>query len=394
MAHDSMNQVVHQGNTVAKNANNKRRWGSKQKSNHVQQPPPKRQNVARIYTVGSNENKAYAGNLPYCNKFPGDAPVAYSPYRLSPSEMQELSTQLQELSDNGFIRPSSSPWGAPVLYVKKKDGSFRSKEEHEEYLKLILELLKKDELYAKFSKYDFWLPKVQFLGHVIDREAKPMTKLTQKSVKFDWGEKQEASFQLLKQKLCSAPILALPEGSETFVVYYDASHKGLGPVLMQREKVTTYASNQKELNMRQRRWLELLSDYNYEIRYHPGKANVVADALSRKVETIAYRLELLEQLSRVHSTFHVSNLKKCLSDETLAISLDEIQIDDKLHFIEEPIEIMDREVKRLKESHILIVKVCWNLRRGLEFTWERDDQFQKKYPQLFANLAPSSNTTT
>ncbi|GJY71024.1 hypothetical protein Tco_0474727 [Tanacetum coccineum] len=101
---------------------------------------------------------------------PGATPVARSPYRLAPSEMLDLSTQLQELSDKGFIRPSSSPWGAPVLFVKKKDGSF-SKEEHEEYLKLILELLKKEELYAKFSKCDFWLPKVQFLSHVIDSEG-------------------------------------------------------------------------------------------------------------------------------------------------------------------------------------------------------------------------------
>nr|GFC33811.1 reverse transcriptase domain-containing protein [Tanacetum cinerariifolium] len=90
-----------------------------------------------------------------------------------------------------------------------------------------------------------------------------MTKLTQKKVKFEWGDKQEAAFQLLKQKLCSAPILALLEGSEDFIVYCDASNKGLGAVLMQREK--------KELNMRQRRWLELLSDYDCEIRYHQGK---------------------------------------------------------------------------------------------------------------------------
>ncbi|GKB76076.1 putative reverse transcriptase domain-containing protein, partial [Tanacetum coccineum] len=127
-----------------------------------------------------------------------------------------------------------------------------------------------------------------------------MTKLTQKNVKFDWSEKAEAAFQLLKQKLCSAPILALPEGSENFLVYCDASRKGLGAVLMQKEKVIAYASRQlkiheknytthnldlgavKELNMRQRRWLELLSDYDCEIRYHSGKANVVADALSRK----------------------------------------------------------------------------------------------------------------
>nr|GEW14382.1 reverse transcriptase domain-containing protein [Tanacetum cinerariifolium] len=104
--------------------------------------------------------------------------------------------------------------------------------------------------------------------------AKPMTKLTLKNVKFNWSEKVEAAFQLLNWKLCSALILALPEGSENFVVYYDASRKGLGAVLMQREK--------KELNIRQRRWLELLSDYDCEIRYHPGKANMVVDALSRK----------------------------------------------------------------------------------------------------------------
>ncbi|GJV33366.1 putative reverse transcriptase domain-containing protein [Tanacetum coccineum] len=110
-----------------------------------------------------------------------------------------------------------------------------------------------------------------------------MTKLTQKSVKFDWSEKAEAAFQLWKQKLCSAPILALPKGSENFVVYCDAFHKGLGAVLMQREKCVVFTNHkslqhildQNELNMRQRRWLELLSDYDCEIRYHPGKANVI-----------------------------------------------------------------------------------------------------------------------
>ncbi|GJY24553.1 putative reverse transcriptase domain-containing protein [Tanacetum coccineum] len=104
-----------------------------------------------------------------------------------------------------------------------------------------------------------------------------------------------------------------------------------------------------------------------------------------KVGTVAYRLELPEKLSRVHSTFHVSNLKKCLSDEPLAIPLDEIHIDEKLHFIEEPVEIMDREVKRLKQSRIPIVKVRWNSKRGPEYTWEREDQMQKKYPHLFTN---------
>ncbi|GKD31353.1 putative reverse transcriptase domain-containing protein, partial [Tanacetum coccineum] len=139
-----------------------------------------------------------------------------------------------------------------------------TKREHEEHIKLILELLKKEELYAKFSKCEFWIPKVQFLGHAIDSKglvgyyrrflegfskiAKPMTKLTQKKVKFEWGDKQETAFQLLKQKLCSAPILALLEGSEDFIVYCDASIKGLGDVLMQREKVIAYASRQLKIH--------------------------------------------------------------------------------------------------------------------------------------------------
>ncbi|GJV65762.1 putative reverse transcriptase domain-containing protein [Tanacetum coccineum] len=113
-----------------------------------------------------------------------------------------------------------------------------------------------------------------------------------------------------------------------------------------------------------------------------------------KVGTVAYRHELPEQLSRVHSTFHVSNLKKCFSDEPLAIPLDEIQIDDKLNFIEEPVKIMDREVKRLKQSRIPILKVRWNSRRGPEFTWEREDQMKKKYPYLFANPVSASKVTS
>ncbi|GJU55375.1 putative reverse transcriptase domain-containing protein, partial [Tanacetum coccineum] len=112
-----------------------------------------------------------------------------------------------------------------------------------------------------------------------------------------------------------------------------------------------------------------------------------------KVGTIAYRLELPKQLSKVHSTFHVSNLKKCMSDEPLAIPLDKIQVDDKLHFIEEPVEVMDRKVKHIKKIRIPIVKVRWNTGRGPEFTWERKDQMQKKYPHLFLISAPVADVT-
>ncbi|GJS44276.1 putative reverse transcriptase domain-containing protein [Tanacetum coccineum] len=290
---------------------------------------------------------------------PGASPVVRSPYRLAPSEMFELSNQLKELQDKGFIRPSYSPWGAPVLFVKKKDGSMRmcidyrelnkltinnryplpiiddlfdqlqvmpfgltnaptifmdlmncvckpyldkflivfiddiliyskSEEEPEVHLKTILDLLKKEKLYAKFSKCKFWLQEVQFLGHVVNRDgihvdpskvesvknwktpessteirsflglasyyqrfiynfskiAKPLTLLTQKNKTYVWGDEQDEAFRILKEKLCNAPVLALPDRPDDFVVYCDALKQGFGCVLMQRGKVIAYASRQ------------------------------------------------------------------------------------------------------------------------------------------------------
>ncbi|GJR37572.1 putative reverse transcriptase domain-containing protein [Tanacetum coccineum] len=113
-----------------------------------------------------------------------------------------------------------------------------------------------------------------------------------------------------------------------------------------------------------------------------------------RVRTVAYKLELPQQLSRVHNTFHVSNLKKCLSDESLVIPLEELRVDDKLHFVEEPVEVMDREIKQLKRSRIPIIKVRWNSKRGPEFTWEREDQFKQKYPHLFTKTAPPSSVAS
>ncbi|GJR52516.1 putative reverse transcriptase domain-containing protein [Tanacetum coccineum] len=242
----------------------------------------------------------------------------------------------------------------------------KDEKEHEKHLKAILELLKKEKLYARFSKCEFWIPKVQFLGHVIDSRGIHVDLAKIESIK-DWASPKTSmeihqflglagyyrmfierflkiakSMTKLTQKGINAPILALPEGSEEFVVYCNASHKGLGAVLMQKEKVIAYASrqlkvrkksytthdlelgsvifalkiwrhylygtrcivftdhkslqhilDQKELNMRQRRWLELLSDYDFNICYHPGKANVVADALSRKERIEPLRVRAL-----------------------------------------------------------------------------------------------------
>ncbi|GKC23792.1 putative reverse transcriptase domain-containing protein, partial [Tanacetum coccineum] len=116
--------------------------------------------------------------------------------------------------------------------------------------------------------------------------------------------------------------------------------------------------------------------------------------LLKKAGAVAYKLELPQELSRVHNTFQISNLKKCYSDDPLVVPLEGLQVDDKLHFVEEPVEIMDHEVKQLRRSRVPIVKVRWNSRRGPEFTWEREDQFRKKYPHLFTKTAPSSSAVS
>ncbi|KAJ9541893.1 hypothetical protein OSB04_028399 [Centaurea solstitialis] len=262
----------------------------------------------------------------------------------------------------------------------------KTKEDHVVHLAEVLKTLRRERLYAKFSKCDLWLQEVQFLGHLVNREgikvdpakieavmkwevpktpteirsflglasyyrrfiqdfskiAVPLTRLTRKNVKFVWGEEQQKVFELLRKKLCKAPVLTLPEGVDDMTVYCDASYHGLGCVLMQRGKVIAYASrqlkthevnypthdlelaavvfalklwrhylygvkctiytdhkslryfpDQQNLNMRQRRWLDVIKDYDCEILYHPGKANVVADVLSRKAHGDVLRVPLM-----------------------------------------------------------------------------------------------------
>nr|GEW56357.1 putative reverse transcriptase domain-containing protein [Tanacetum cinerariifolium] len=313
-----------------------------------------------------------------------------------------------------------------------------------------------------------------------------MTKLTQKGIKFDWGEKEENAFQLIKQKLCNAPILALPKGSEDFVVYCDASHKvmtislnlpkqileaqikALKPKNLKKEDVggmirTDIPKERLEprvdgiLCLNGRSWLPCYGDLRSVIMHkshkskysiHPssekmyqdmkklywwpnmkaGIATYVSKCFTRAkvkakhqrpsgllvqpaipvwkwdnitmdfvtklpkssqgLDTIWVIVDRLTKSAHflpirendpVHHTFHVSNLKKCYADELLAMPLEGVHIDDMLQFMEEPVEIMELEIKQLKRRRIPLVKVRWNTRRGHEFTWEHEDSFKQKY---------------
>ncbi|GJU77704.1 putative reverse transcriptase domain-containing protein [Tanacetum coccineum] len=266
----------------------------------------------------------------------------------------------RHLEDVSVIRdfPKVFPDDLPGLPPHRQN-----KEEHEEHLKIILHLLKEEKLYAKFSKCDFWLDSVQFLGHVIDSKGVHVDPAKIEAIK-NWaapstpteGEEEEEAFQMLKQKLCSAPILALPDGTEDFVVYCDASLKGFGAVLMQREKVIAhylygtkcvvytdhkslqYIIDQKEHNMRQRRWIELLIDYDCEIQYHPGKANVVADALSQKErEPLTVRALVM--------TIHTNLPERILNAQTEAMKKENVEAENLGRLIKPIFEICSDRIR-------------------------------------------------
>nr|GEX58111.1 putative reverse transcriptase domain-containing protein [Tanacetum cinerariifolium] len=338
----------------------------------------------------------------------------------------------------------------------------RDEEEHGKHLKIILELLKKEILYAKFSKCDFWLDSIQFFGHVIDRSGVHVDPAKIESI--SWAApmmptkelgKEEEVFQTLKQKLCSAPILALPEGTKDFMVYCDASLKGYGAILMQREKVK--AEHQKPSGLLQQPeilvwkckritmdfviglprtpsgydtiWViveALGTNLDMSTAYHPQTdrqsertiqtlkdmlrackcrshvcwsevedsqltgpklirdttekivqikncllaahshqkiyvnkrakllefkvGDMVLLKILARVGPVAYTLEFPKELKGIHNNFHVLNLKRCLAEGDVIVSVGEIQLDDKLHMMEEPVEVVDREVERLKQS--------------------------------------------
>ncbi|GKB23702.1 reverse transcriptase domain-containing protein [Tanacetum coccineum] len=394
-------------NNNSRNNNNYRNTNTNNRYNNHQPQQNRRQEAVRAYAATPFENNRYARDLPLCKKCnlhhtrPCTGSSVYSKIDLR-SAYHQLRVRNKDIPKTAFrtryghYEFQVMPFGltnAPAVfidlmnrvckpYLDKFVIAFiddiiiysRNEEEHANHLRIILELLRKEELYAKFSKCDFWIRIVQFLRHLIDNQGlhvdpakieavknwtspttpteirqflgladyyrrfikgfskitKPLTKLTQKNKKYIWGEEQELAFQLLKQKLYEALILALLEGNDDFFVYCDTSLQGLRAVLMQREKVIAYASRQlkphkenytthdlelgavifalkiwrhylygtkcivftdhkslqhilrqKELNMRQRQWLELLADYDCKICYHPGKANVVADALTQ-----------------------------------------------------------------------------------------------------------------
>ncbi|GJU22824.1 putative reverse transcriptase domain-containing protein [Tanacetum coccineum] len=391
---------------------------------------------------------------------PGATLVARAPYRLAPSEMKEFSL----------------PWGAVSVFVKRKEGwivlnvhQLPRAEQANGYHQLLVreEDILKTAFRTRYGHYEFQVmpfgltnAPAMFMDLNVNfgfprfikgflKIAKSITKLTQKGVKFDWGDKQEAAFQLINQKLYRALILVLPEISEDFIVYCNALIKGLSIVLMQREKVISYASRQLKIHEKNYMThdlelsvvvfaLKIWRHYLYgtkcmkalgtrldmSMTYHPqtdrqsertiqtledmlracvidfGKGWVNHLPLVKFSYNNSYHASIkaapFEALygQKVHNMFHVSNLKKCYADEPLAVPLDGLHIDDKLHFVKEPVKVMDREVKRLKQSRIPIIKVLWNSKRGPEITWEREDQFRKKYLHLFTKTTPSSSAAS
>nr|GEU29451.1 putative reverse transcriptase domain-containing protein [Tanacetum cinerariifolium] len=464
---------------------NKRKSEDTSRNNQKQQQQNKRQNTGIAYTAGSNEKKPYRGSKPLStanantgnNQRGRNGNALAKVYAVGHAGTNPDSNVITELGSFDVI--ISMDW----LEKYQADIVCAEKIVCKPYLdKFMIVFIDDILIYSKNKK--------KHKEHL--KITKSMTKLTPKGVKFDWGDKKEAAFQLIKQKFCSSLILALPKESEDFLIYCDASYKGLGVVLTQREKDIAYASrqleiheknytthdlelgslvfalkiyrhylyrtkctvfidhkslqhilDQKELNMRQRRWLELLSNYDCEICYNSEKANVVADALSCKerIKPLRVRalvmsigLNLPKQILKAQiKAQKPENFKIEDVEEAILVA----QYEGRHHHLcsqmfdirpsvreTDPMEKLARmylkEVVTMHGIPVLIIcdhdprthrnrgsrsqtielksypnfKVRWNSRRGPEFTWEREDQFRKKYPHILTNTAPSSSTAS
>ncbi|KAL0307941.1 UNVERIFIED_CONTAM: Retrovirus-related Pol polyprotein from transposon.6 [Sesamum calycinum] len=290
---------------------------------------------------------------------PGVAPISIAPYRMAPVELQELKKQLEEFLEKGFVRPSTSLWGAPVLFVKKKDGSMRfnihgvdelyiprvsgsicivfiddilvyskNREEHEQHLRIVLQILKEKELYAKLSKCEFWVNQVVFFGHVISGDGVMPDPSKVKAI-MEWRVPKNATEvrSFLERKVIAYASRQL----RTHELNYPTHDLELAAIvhalkiwrhylygekfqILTDHKSLKYILTQKELNLRQRRWIELLKDYDCIIDFHPGKANVVADALSRKSSnTLAslgsHNQRLLLEMRSMNTKLEVDQVK-------------------------------------------------------------------------------------
>ncbi|GJT76503.1 putative reverse transcriptase domain-containing protein [Tanacetum coccineum] len=331
-------------------------------------------------------------------------PVARAPIDCAPSEMKELSGATERTILQRLYRPKFlSPWGAPsctqsitgghtnalgtsldmsIAYHPQTDG------QSERTIQTLEDMLRACAI--EFGK--------GWVNHL------PL-------VEFSYNNSYHASikaapFEALYGRKCRSPVCWAEVGEVQLT----------GPEIVQEttEKIVQIKQRMQAARDRQKSYADLkrkpmefqvgdkvmlkVSPWKGVVRFGKrGKLNpryVGPFKVLEKVGEVAYKLELPEELSRVHNTFHVSNLKKCYADEPLAVPLDGLHFDDKLQFVEEPVEITDREVKRLKRSRIPLVKVRWNSKRGPEFTWEREDQFRKKYPHLFTKTAPSSSAAS
>ncbi|GJR03329.1 putative reverse transcriptase domain-containing protein [Tanacetum coccineum] len=217
---------------------------------------------------------------------------------------------------------------------------------------------------------------------------------------------KDAPFEALYGQKCHSPV-CWAEVGEFQLTSLEIVQETTEKVIQIKQRIQAARNRQKSYADLKRKPMEFQVGDRVMLKVSPwkgvvcfgkqGKLNpryVGPFKVLEKVRAVAYKLEIPQELSRVHNTFHVSNLKKCYANEPLAVLLDGLHIDDKLHFVKEPVEIMDHEVKRLKQSRIPTIKVQWNSRRGHEFTWERKDQFRKKYPHLFTKTAPSSSVAS